>query len=297
MYTHFPSSQSQHCTLFEKKYQYIYTCIAHLCSHTHTHTHTHISSRNNHHIGKINMTSSKPVVKHTHTCAQFIPFESWLDPIIERTGEEVDNHFVGCHDDGSVGDLSQQLCNQATVQSASAFFLDHQIQRLKERLVLVPFLAKPCPGHFCTHTNRTHSDYSLSPTHGLNTGIVTEVCLHCVCVCWSVCVCVCVCVCVWDSVCVCSFKSCVVLNVIYGLFHSKWSQWFMFSLQLSPAGISSLDCDENKANVVHSDNNLFCLYHESDDKITQTECEHKGNQPTLNSCTSGLCVGFFCFLT
>ena len=98
-------------------------------------------------------------------------------------------------------------------------------------------------------------------------------------------------------VCVCSFKSCVVLNVIYGLFHNKWSQWCMFSLQLSPAGISSLDCDENKANIVHSDNNLFCLYHESDDKITQIECEHNSNQPTLNSYTSGLCVGFCCFLT
>ena len=90
---------------------------------------------------------------------------------------------------------------------------------------------------------------------------------------------------------------CVVLKVIYGLFHNKWRQWCMFSLQLSPAGISSLDCDENKANVVHSNKNLFCLYHEFDDKITQTECEHDGNQPTLNSCTSGPCVGFCCFLT
>ena len=133
----------------------------------------------------------------------------------------MDNHFIGCHDDGSVGDLSQQLCNQATVQSARAFFLDHQVQRLKEGLVLVPFLAKPCPGHFCTHTNRTHSDYSLSPTHVLNTGIVTEVCLHCVCVFICVCVCVCVydCVCVRererDCVCVCSFKlymDCFTIN-------------------------------------------------------------------------------------
>ena len=171
------------------------------------------------------MTSSKPVVKHTHMCAEFIPFQSWLDPIIERTGEEVDNHFIGCHDDGSVGDLSQQLCNQATVQSARAFFLDHQVQRLKEGLVLVPFLAKPCPGHFCTHTNRTHwlqfEPHTWTEYRNCHRGLLALcVCVHmCVCVCVCVCVYDCVCVCVRererDCVCVCSFKlymDCFTIN-------------------------------------------------------------------------------------
>ena len=66
-----------------------------------------------------------------------------------RGRECVHHKLVGCHDDGCVGDLADELRAQAAVQARAPLLLGHQQQRLEERVVARALLPHARPGHLC----------------------------------------------------------------------------------------------------------------------------------------------------
>ena len=68
---------------------------------------------------------------------------------VEGVSERVDSQLVGGHHDGGVGDLSDQLSAQASVQPPPPLLPVHQSQSLPEWTIHAARLPQPGPRDLC----------------------------------------------------------------------------------------------------------------------------------------------------
>lgn len=68
---------------------------------------------------------------------------------LSTLSQQVHDELVGGQDNGSVGDLPDELSKQSSVEGEVAFLPEHQARGLHERPVLAAFLAEPRPDDLC----------------------------------------------------------------------------------------------------------------------------------------------------
>jgi hypothetical protein len=66
----------------------------------------------------------------------------------------VDGELVGGHHDGSVGDLPDQLSDEAPVKAAATFGAIDRHEARPEAAVTRSFLAKTCASDFCNESTK-----------------------------------------------------------------------------------------------------------------------------------------------
>lgn len=96
-------------------------------------------------------------------CILECSWQSW--PVI-RKGKgshfccQMNDQFIGDHDDGGIGDLTKHLGQQPPVKSRGTFFSDHKLQSLHKGAVTAALLSKPRPDDLCREQEEKKTEMS-----------------------------------------------------------------------------------------------------------------------------------------